>query len=119
MKKKIQTTLKEQADLDKDLFALLGLTGLTLEEQEALLASFADIVFQNVFTESIPLLSEEKLEEFNKLTSGKNNEDAILAFLETNVPEFEEIVTREIESFQNSLRRMMPPLTEEEKAYLS
>jgi hypothetical protein len=118
MKKKIQQVLENKTSADQDLFALLGLAGLTTEEQQTLLASLSDIVFQGVFAEAIPRIPEDKLAEFTKLTGGKGNEVEVFEFLETNVPEFNEIIESEIQNLQDSLRRTLPPLSEEEKALL-
>jgi hypothetical protein len=41
-----------------------------------------------------------------------------LEFLETNVPDYSKIVESEIQNLQETLKRTMPPLTEEEKAFL-
>jgi hypothetical protein len=83
MKKKIQQVLENKTSADQDLFALLGLAGLTTEEQQTLLASLSDIVFQGVFAEAIPRIPEDKLAEFTKLTGGKGNEVEVFEFLET------------------------------------
>ena len=114
----MQEVLEREVKMDEDLFALLGLAGLTSAEQDTLLSSLSDILFQGIFAEAIPRIPEDKLSEFTALTSAHGDETEVLTFLETHVPDFNEIVASEITNIRDFIKRTSPSLSEEEKAYL-
>jgi len=82
--------------IKKDLFDLFQLDKMPVEKANEMLERLASLVFQAVLVRSLPLLSEEDLTEYERITTSDEEDGAALfLFLSQKVPEFNKIVTEE------------------------
>lgn len=83
--------------IKKDLFDLFQLDKMPREKAEEMLERLAKLVFQAVLVRSLPLLNDEDLKEYERITSSEEEDgDALFVFLNKKVPEFSKIVTEEV-----------------------
>lgn len=87
--------------LQKNIISDLGLGKLPEKEQEEALQSIGRIIFQAVLIRTMEELDEKSKDEFEKiLTEKPNDESAILEFLQTKIPNLNEIVNDEVSKFK-------------------
>lgn len=87
--------------LQKNIIKELGLDTLPGKEQEETLLSIGRIIFQSVLIRTMEELDENSKDEFEKILSEKpNDEEAILAFLQSKLPNLNEIVQDEVSKFK-------------------
>ncbi|MDE2144480.1 MAG: hypothetical protein KGJ01_00690 [Patescibacteria group bacterium] len=80
----------------------LGLDALPEEAQERAVESISKIIFQNIIVNSLDSLSEADQDAFEKLLSSEGvTGDAISEFLSQKIPNFDELVEKEVASFRN------------------
>ncbi len=79
----------------------LGLDKLPQKEQEQILLTIGKLIFQGVIIRVMGLLSEKDKDDFDKLLSEKiEDEEAVLNFLGSRIPNLNEIVNDEVASFK-------------------
>lgn len=87
--------------LQENIIKNLGLDSLPGKEQEEALQSIGRIIFQSVLIRTMEELDGAGKDEFEKiLTERPNDESAILGFLQTKIPNFDEIVNDEVAKFK-------------------
>lgn len=87
--------------LQKNIIKDLGLENLSEKEQEETLLSIGRIIFQSVIIKVIEELDEAGKDEFEKILAEKpNDEEAILNFLRSKLPNLDEIVNDEVSKFK-------------------
>lgn len=81
----------------------LGIKGLPVEEQQALIGQFGEVALKAATLSVVEKLSEDKREEFTKLAEA-GDPAALKAFLDVQVPGHEEIakaaVAEEVKRFK-------------------
>ncbi|MEY2640824.1 MAG: hypothetical protein RL150_217 [Candidatus Parcubacteria bacterium] len=85
--------------LPDDFLETMGLDELPMEEQAAVMTEMSDAIMAGVFARVLPMLSEEHKAEFDKLMDSDADQDAVVAFLQERVPEFQAIVVEEVAAF--------------------
>lgn len=85
--------------LQKDLIAELGLEALPQDKKEKLILRIGQLVHQNVILRILGELSETDKDEFEKVLA-ENDEEKTLAFLQSKIPNLEEMVKEEIIKFK-------------------
>lgn len=99
MKKKEQIQ-KAQIDLIKEL----GIDQLSEENQEKALLSVGEVIQQKVLTRIIEDFPDEKRKEFlEKLENSQTNPAEIQKIIEENIPNYEDLILEEIESYKKEL----------------
>lgn len=94
--------------LTQNIIQDLGLDKLSAEEQAKALMEVGKIIFQRVILRVMDELSEEDKNEFDKLLDEKmNDETAILNFLQSKLPNFNEIVNEEVAGFKKESSELM------------
>ena len=87
--------------LQQNIIKELGLDKLPEKEQEEALETAGRIIFQAVLIKVMDELDEEQKSEFEKIIIKEpNNEEKITEFLESNVPDLDEIVKEEVLNFK-------------------
>ncbi|MDP3014995.1 MAG: DUF5663 domain-containing protein [bacterium] len=87
--------------LQKNIIKDLGLDKLSEKEQEESLLSIGRIIFQSVLIRVMEELDEAGKDEFEKILEEKpNDEEAILNFLRSKLPNLDEIVDEEVAKFK-------------------
>ncbi len=87
--------------LQKNIISDLGLDTLSGKEQEEALLSVGRIIFQSVLLRTMEELDDKGKDEFEKILSEKpNDEEAILGFLQSKIPNLDKIVSDEVSKFK-------------------
>lgn len=87
--------------LRKNIISDLGLDKLPEKEQEEAFLSIGRIIFQSVLIKIMEELDEKGKNEFEKILSEKpNDEEVILNFLRSKLPNLDEIVNEEVVKFK-------------------
>lgn len=96
--------------IKKDLFDLFELDKMPEAKATEMLDRLANLVFQAVLVRSLPLLSEEDFQSYEKIIEDNEGGDVLFKFLSEHVPEFNKIVTEE----SGALRREMTQKLEDQ-----
>ena len=88
--------------LDDDFLANLGLGAMPAEEKEAFLAYLYQELELRVGTELSKALSDEQLEQFEKLVDADKTDEA-MAWLEKHCPNHKEVVKQELEKLKQEV----------------
>ncbi len=97
--------------LRKNIIEDLGLDKLPQKDQEEMLLMIGRLIFQGVIIRVMSLLSEKDKDDFDKLLSEKiEDEEAVLKFLESRVPNLNEIINDEVASFKQESGEFMKNL---------
>ncbi|MBI2055978.1 MAG: hypothetical protein HYT37_01200 [Candidatus Sungbacteria bacterium] len=86
-----------------NIFSLPGLQNMPFMEKEKLSRTFGEEILADVASSIASELSEEKAKEFADLFDTPHTPEERTAFIQANVPNFEEIVVRETLSFKEDL----------------
>lgn len=94
----------------------LGLDALPEEAQERALESMSRIIFQNIIVNSLDELSEADQDAFEKLLSSDGvTGDAISEFLSQRIPNFNELVEKEVANFRNEAAEFVDNVEEKKE----
>ncbi|EKD56029.1 MAG: hypothetical protein ACD_58C00316G0002 [uncultured bacterium] len=88
------TSAISQKLIDVDILEALGLANLPEDQKMEMLASFADTVMQTVMIRVAVRLIGPDADEFDKIVDAKD-EQKIGEFLQSKVPDIEQLVTNE------------------------
>jgi hypothetical protein len=84
-----------------NLIKAFALDKLPEAEREAALDKVGQAVFQSVFLRALQEMSEEQKDKLDEaLEKNPSDPDAMFNFLETTVPNLQNIISEEIESFR-------------------
>jgi len=83
-------------DLEKEL----GLDELPLETQSKVYQKAGESIITGVMARIIPTLEEDKKDELDKILSRDDSDEHIEKFMTENVPNFQEILTEEVNDFK-------------------
>ncbi len=87
--------------LQENIIKDLGLENLPQKEQEEALLNVGRIIFQSILIRVMEELDEAGKNEFEKiLTEKPNDEEAVLNFLQSKLPNLNEIVNDEVLKFK-------------------
>lgn len=84
------------SNIKETLFDLFQLDRMPPEKGLEMLNSLSQLVFQSVLARVLPMLTEEEMQEYESIVE-KKEADALFAFLNEKVPDFEKIVQEEAE----------------------
>lgn len=88
--------------LDEDFLVNLGLGAMPDEEKEAFIAYILEQLELRVGTELSKGLSDEQLEQFEKLITAKDQE-AATSWLKANCPNYKQTVKNELEMIKQEI----------------
>lgn len=88
--------------LDEDFLISLGLGAMPEEEKEAFMAFILEQLELRVGTELSKDMSDEKLEQFEKLAKAKDQAGAT-AWLKQHCPNYKEVVKQELEVIKQEI----------------
>lgn len=96
-------------NLDRNLLAELGLGSLPEAEQRALLSHIYETLEMRVGMRLADQMSNEQLDEFEKYFQAKD-ETGAFRWLETNFPNYKEIVQEEFNKLKEEVRQSAPQI---------
>lgn len=98
------TKIPVQKYLKADLFEELELSRVTPEQRVAFLESFGNIIQQRIYMRVMTILDDNQKNQLEALlTEHADDADAVGAFLNAEIPEFQKIVEEEVASYKKSL----------------
>jgi hypothetical protein len=95
--------------LDDNLLAELGLQALPAEEKKALLKHIYETLEMRVGTTLARQMTDAQLDEFESFINS-NDEAGALRWLETNFPNYKDVVAQEFEVLKNEIRQASPQI---------
>lgn len=93
--------------LDDNLLTELGLQNLPAEDKKALLKHIYETLEMRVGTTLARQMTDAQLDEFEAFING-NDEAGALHWLETNFPNYKDVVAQEFEQLKNEVRQAAP-----------
>lgn len=95
--------------LDDDLLRELGLAGLPPEEKKKLLAHIYETLEMRVGMKLAEQMSDAQLTEFEQFID-RNDEGGALKWLETNFPNYKDVVAAEFERLKSEIGQVAPQI---------
>lgn len=95
--------------LDNDLLQELGLGGLSEEEKKKLLAHIYETLEMRVGMKLAEQMTDQQLREFEQFID-RNDEAGALRWLETNFPNYKDVVAAEFEKLKSEVRQVAPQI---------
>ncbi len=95
--------------LDDNLLRELGLGDLPPEEKNKMLAHIYETLEMRVGMKLAEKMTNEQLDEFEGFID-KNDEAGALKWLESNFPNYKQVVAEELESLKNEIRQSAPQI---------
>ena len=89
--------------LDNNLLVELGLGELPAEEKNKMLAHIYETLEMRVGMKLAEQMSNEQLDEFESYIN-KNDEAGALKWLETNFPDYKQVVAEELEKLKSEIK---------------
>jgi hypothetical protein len=83
------------------------LQDLSEDKQNEMIDRIAALIFQAVLIRVLPMMSEEKQGEFEKLMEKDSTPDELMGFLQKQVPSLPEILKEEAENFKKESEAVM------------
>ncbi|HET8671517.1 MAG TPA: DUF5663 domain-containing protein [Candidatus Saccharimonadales bacterium] len=93
--------------LDDNLLQELGLGALSAEEKKKMLAHIYETLEMRVGMELAKKMSDAQLNEFEEFIN-RNDEAGALRWLETNFPDYKEVVAAEFEKLKLEIKEVAP-----------
>ena len=95
--------------LDDNLLTELGLAALPAEEKRALLKQIYETLEMRVGTTLARQMTDAQLDEFEGFIT-RNDEQGALQWLESNFPNYKEVVSQEFEVLKGEVRQAAPQI---------
>lgn len=102
--------------LDDNLLTELGLQTLPPEEKRALLKQIYETLEMRVGTTLARQMTDAQLDEFEGFIT-RNDEQGALHWLETNFPNYKDVVSQEFEVLKNEVRQASPQILASAQAH--
>lgn len=104
--------------LDDDLLRELGLAALPPAEKNKMLAHIYETLELRVGMKLAEQMTDEQLDEFESFID-KNDEAGALKWLETNFPNYKQVVADELEKLKTEIKSQAPQIIEATMAELN
>src|SRR4051794_6447610 len=95
--------------LDENLLIELGLGGLPGEEKNKMLAHIYETLEMRVGMRLAEQMSDEQLDEFEAFID-RNDEAGALQWLESNFPDYKQVVADELEKLKAEIKSVAPQI---------
>jgi hypothetical protein len=95
--------------LDNDFLTSLGLGGLPIEEKNKLLQMIYERLEMNVGMRLAEKMTDQQLDEFESFID-QNDEAGALKWLESNFPNYKDVVAEELEKLKNEVTAAAPQI---------
>lgn len=97
--------------LDNALLEELGLGGLPADEKNRMLAHIYETLEMRVGMKLAEQMTNEQLDEFEGFID-RNDEPGALKWLETNFPNYKDVVAEQLEKLKNEVKAAAPQIVE-------
>ena len=79
----------------------LGIDALPLDEQELVLERSVVIIYQSVVTRAMEEMTDDAVDEFEKMLEKEPTAEEVLAFFRANIPGFDAMIEEETKLFMD------------------
>lgn len=87
--------------LQANIIKQIGIDQLPPERQEEILLKIGEVIFGNIMLRVVEILGDEDKTQLDKLLSEqKDDGEPVLQFLQTKIPELDQIVADEVAQFK-------------------
>ena len=93
----------------QDMLDVLGLSGLSEEEQQNLLIDMQELIFKGSIIRMLERMNEEEKDSFNAYLSSSPSEDAMMDYLEQHVPSAKEAILDTIADVKSDILAVTQP----------
>jgi hypothetical protein len=101
--------------LDDDFLAELGLAALSAEDKKEMLAQIYHTLEERVGMRLAQNMTDQQLQEFEQLMDA-NDEAGAFKWLQTNVPNYKEVVADELEKLKAEVKQAAPQIIDSSAA---
>lgn len=95
---------KNQDKIKEDIMQYLGLSKLSEDKQDEILAKIGEIILKKIFIETVDKLDEPDRIEFEKMLKEGTDADSIEKFLNTKIENYDMIVSGIVEEVKNDIK---------------
>jgi hypothetical protein len=95
--------MSEKNSIQKTLIDELGLTDLSQEKQEELLAKMTEVVLKRIFVETMDKLTERDQEAYADLIEKNANPEEVEKFLTEKISGYNEMVKKVVDDFKEEM----------------
>jgi len=96
--------------LQENLIDLFELDKMEPAKAAEMVERLAKLIFQGVLTQTLPLLEESDLDEYEKIVDGGQSGPVIFNFLKTKIPDFDKIVEEEAKALHKEMAESLNSL---------
>ena len=98
--------------LDNNLLLELGLGSLPEDQKKAMLQHIYETLELRVGTQLASQMTDQQLEEFEQFIDegGESNQAQALQWLETNLPNYKQVVNEVFEALKGEIKQMAPQI---------
>lgn len=104
--------------LDNALLEELGLASLPTEEKNKMLAHIYETLEMRVGMKLAEQMTNEQLDEFESFID-RNDEAGALKWLETNFPNYKQVVAEELEKLKGEIKQSAPQIVAASQAQIA
>lgn len=98
--------------LDNNFLKELGLDGLPSEEKNKMLSHIYETLEMRVGVRLASNMTDAQLDEFESFIN-KNDEEGALGWLETNFPNYKDVVAEELDKLKQEIKQAAPQILAE------
>lgn len=95
--------------LNNDLLIELGLGSLPADEKNKMLKHIYETLEMRVGVRLANQMTDQQLDEFEAFIN-KDDQDGALHWLETNFPNYKDVVAQELDSLKNEIKQIAPQI---------
>lgn len=96
-------------NLKENIIKELAIDQLPPEKQQAVLASMTEAVLKRITIKVLETLPDDAKKDFEKVCASKDA-DQVTQFLKDRVPDYEELISKEIVGFKKEMREIVEQL---------
>ena len=95
---------KKQDKMKEDIMQYLGLSKLSQDKQDEILAKIGEIILKKIFIETVDKLAEEDRVEFERMLKEGTDVDSIEKFLNTKIENYDMIIGKIVEEIREDIK---------------
>jgi len=96
---------QENNQVQQMIINKLGLSGISKDQQNELLAKMAKVLFKRIFVETLEVLGEEKAEKYKEMIDKEKPNEEVEKFLKENIKDYEEFIKKITDEFMEDMKK--------------
>jgi hypothetical protein len=97
--------MPDENEIKNSMIADLGLTGLSQEKQDELLAKMIEVVMKRILLETIEKLDEKGREEYARMIETQAAPEELEKFLKEKIPDYETMIKKIVDDFKQEMKK--------------